>query len=46
MKVLLTKSAYLQVDLRFERHNCKSIDFYGKIDVFFVCIFTTVLGPA
>ena len=46
MKVLLTKPAYLQVDLRFERHNCKSIDFYCKMDVFFVCIFTTVLGPA
>ena len=46
MKVLLTLPAYLQVDLRFGRHNCKSIDFYDQIDVLFVCIFTTVLGPA
>ena len=46
MKVLLTMPAYLQVDLRFGRHNCKSIDFYCQMDVFFVCIFTTVLGPA
>ena len=46
MKVLLTKPAYLQVDLRFERHNFKSIGFYSDLDVFFVCIFTTVLGPA
>jgi len=49
MKVLLTKPAYLQVDLRFERRNCKSINIYYKMDVFFVlgvCIFTTVLRPA
>ena len=46
MQVLLTKPAYLHVDLGSERHLFKSIGFYCEMNTFFVCIFTTVIGHA